>query len=120
MEKTVVIAGAGIMGASFAQVYAQAGWRTTVWNRSESGLERAKNLIALNQEGMIKSELISAEKSQELLGLITYTTDKEVMRECDLLLETIVEQMDEKHAFWEWASRLAPEDVDGILEKYAG
>ena len=111
MSKHVVIAGAGIMGASFAQVYAQAGWRTTVWNRSESGLERAKNLIALNQEGMIKSELISAEKSQELLGLITYTTDKEVMRECDLLLETIVEQMDEKHAFWEWASRLAPEDA---------
>ena len=38
----VVMAGAGTMGASLAQVYAQAGWDTVLYNRSDSGLKRAK------------------------------------------------------------------------------
>ena len=109
-QQHTVIAGAGIMGASLSQVYAQAGWRVTLWNRSASGLERAKNLIALNQESLIKSELLTPEKSAALLENIAYTTDQEVMRDCDLILENIVEQMDEKQTFWEWASRLAPDD----------
>ena len=110
-QQHTVIAGAGIMGASLAQVYAQAGWRVTLWNRSESGLERAKNLIALNQESLIKSELLSAEASGTLLENIAYSTSKDTMRDCDLILENIVEQMEEKQAFWEWASRLAPEEA---------
>ena len=110
-QQHTVIAGAGIMGASLSQVYAQAGWRVTLWNRSASGLERAKNLIALNQESLIKSELLTPEKSAALLKNIAYTTDQEVMRDCDLILENIVEQMDEKQTFWEWASRLAPDDA---------
>ena len=49
-QKHIVLAGAGMMGASLSQVYAQAGYQVSLWNGSESGLERAKNLIALNQE----------------------------------------------------------------------
>ena len=49
-QKHIVLAGAGMMGASLAQVYAQAGYRVSLWNGSESGLDRARNLIALNQE----------------------------------------------------------------------
>ena len=47
-EKKVVIAGAGTMGASLAQVYVQGGWKTVLYNRSAAGLERAEELIALN------------------------------------------------------------------------
>ena len=41
-QNKVVVAGAGTMGASLAQVYARAGWDTVLYNRSASGLERAK------------------------------------------------------------------------------
>ena len=49
-KNKVVLAGAGTMGASLAQVYALAGWDTVLYNRSERGLERAGRLIELNQE----------------------------------------------------------------------
>ena len=47
-EKRIVIVGAGIMGASLSQVYAQGGWQVTLYNRSESGLERAAGTMEKN------------------------------------------------------------------------
>lgn len=41
--KTVVIAGAGTMGASLAQVYSRAGWNTVLYNRSEKALSGRKD-----------------------------------------------------------------------------
>lgn len=98
-------------GASLSQVYAQAGYQVSLWNGSESGLERAKNLIALNQETLRKEGMVTAEQSEELQKRITYTTSKVCMEDCDLMVEAIIENMDAKHKFWEDASRIAPEDA---------
>ena len=110
-QKHIVLAGAGMMGASLSQVYAQAGYQVSLWNGSESGLERAKNLIALNQETLRKEGMVTAEQSEELQKRITYTTSKVCMEDCDLMVEAIIENMDAKHKFWEDASRIAPEDA---------
>lgn len=107
----VVLAGAGMMGASLAQVYAQAGYRVTIWNGSEPGLDRARNLIALNQETLRKEGLLTTAASEALTGRIAYTTSKSCMEDCFLMVEAIVEDMAAKHAFWEEASRLAPEEA---------
>ena len=96
-QKHIVLAGAGMMGASLSQVYAQAGYQVSLWNGSESGLERAKNLIALNQETLRKEGMVTAEQSEELQKRITYTTSKVCMEDCDLMVEAIIENMDAKH-----------------------
>lgn len=108
-QKNVVIAGAGTMGASLAQVYAQAGWDTVVYNRSESGLERARNLIALNQETLVGAGLLDAERSAALQRGLRFTTEKEVFHKTDLVVENIVEDLGTKQAFWGEISRLTPE-----------
>jgi len=110
-KQHVVLAGAGMMGASLAQVYAQAGYRVTIWNGSETGLDRARSLIALNQETLRKEGLLTPEASEALVGRIAYTTSKDCMADCFLMVEAIVENMEAKHAFWTEASRLAPEDA---------
>ena len=76
-EKKVVLAGAGTMGASLAQVYAQAGWETVLWNRSASGLDRARALIALNQESFVREGLLTQEASDALLARIRMTTERD-------------------------------------------
>ncbi len=110
-QNHVVLAGAGMMGASLAQVYAQAGYRVTLWNGSESGLERAKNLIVLNQETLRKEGLLTQETSDAVMASIAYTTSKDCMKDCFLMVEAIVEDMEAKHSFWEEASRIVPEDA---------
>ena len=62
-QNKVVIAGAGTMGASLAQVYGMAGWETFLYNRSAAGLERAQGLIDLNQKTMVCEGLITSAES---------------------------------------------------------
>ncbi len=108
MSHTVVIAGAGVMGASLAQVYALAGYQTTVYDVVEAGLSKGRHMVDLNQETMIREGLVTPEDSAAMLERIRYTMDKECFRSCDLVVECIVERMDVKHAFWREVSAMVP------------
>ena len=110
-EHKVVLAGAGTMGASLAQVYAQAGWETVLYNRSESGLERAKKLIDINQATLVSEDIVSAEESSALKARIDMTTDKDTFSDAALIVESIVEKLEAKQAFWEETSRIAPSEA---------
>ena len=110
-QNKVVVAGAGTMGASLAQVYARAGWDTVLYNRSASGLERAKNLIRLNQETFVKEEILTAQESEDLLARIKMTTEKADFADAALVVENIVEDLDAKQEFWGEISQRAPEDA---------
>lgn len=108
-RKRVVIAGAGVMGTSLAQVYAQAGWDTTLQNRSEAGLERSKRMLALNQKTMVQEGLLTEEESAALCQRITMTTEKECYTYADLVVENIIENLEQKQIFWKEISNLVPE-----------
>lgn len=109
--KKVVIAGAGTMGASLAQVYCMGGWDTCLYNRSDSGLERAKALIALNQKTLTESGIISPEESERVQREIVYTRDKSVFSRADLIVENIAEDLAVKQSFWAEISALARKDA---------
>lgn len=108
--KKAVIAGAGVMGASLAQVYARAGYQVLLWGRRESSLEKGRALIALNQSTLVKESILSQAESDLLISRIHYTCDKCCFAEegVDIILENIVEKLDAKQAFWEEVSSMAP------------
>ena len=109
--KQVVIAGSGTMGSSLAQVYALAGWDTVLYNRSESGLQRALDLIRLNQRTLVDEGIVSAEESEAMYTRIRMTTDKTVFEDAALVVENIVEDLAAKRAFWAEISPLAPAEA---------
>ena len=100
MSKKVVIAGAGVMGASLAQVYALAGYEVTVYDVMAAGIEKGKHLVDLNQQTLVNEHLITEEQSKQAYALISYTLEKDCFRDCDLVVECIVERMDVKQSFW--------------------
>ena len=107
---TVVIAGAGTMGASLAQVYALSGWDTVLYNRSESGLKRAESLIELNQRTLVGEGIVTAAESEAMYGRIRMSTDKQSFSDAALVVENIVENLDAKRAFWaEISPMVSPE-----------
>lgn len=110
-EKKVVMAGAGVMGASLAQVYALAGYETYVYDIYEAGLEKGKHLIALNQEMMVKEGLITEEESKAACDRMEFTLDKECFRDCCLVVESTVERMDIKQNFFAEISEIAPKEA---------
>lgn len=111
MGKKVVLAGAGTMGASLAQVYAIGGWETHLYNRSEHGLKRAQELIAINEAVLVEEGIISEECSHMVIDGIALTTDKSCFADADLVVESIVEDLEAKHSFWAEISELVNEEA---------
>ena len=107
----VVMAGTGIMGASLCQVYALAGYETWGYDAFEAGIENGKHLIALNQETMVKEGLITQAESDAAVARIHFTQDKEVFRDCCLVVESTVERMDIKQGFFREISEIAPKEA---------
>lgn len=111
MSKKIVIAGAGVMGASLAQVYALAGYTVVLYDVIEAGIEKGKHLVDLNQETLVNEGIITKEQSEDVYRKISYTMGKDDFKDCDLVLECIIERMDIKQSFWKEVSEMAREDI---------
>ncbi len=110
--KNVLIAGAGIMGASLAQIYANHNYNVVLYDIAQAQLDTAEKLITLNQEVAITEGRVTRDESDALKARITMTLDKKYFAEVDFVLEAIAEKMPIKHAFWEEVSSMAkPEAV---------
>ena len=109
--KRIVIAGAGTMGSSMGETCAKYGYDVTLYDIFPSALEKAGNLIRLNQETEVAEHVVTPEESAVLLERIRYSEDKACFEGADLVVEAILEKLDVKHAFWAEISALVPEDA---------
>lgn len=98
---TVGIAGAGTMGASMCQIFAEYGYQVILYTRREKTLNYAKDIIHLNQETKVKCGDITSEEAEKTLSNITYAKpgDLNCFKECGLIIESIVEDLNAKHIF---------------------
>ena len=94
--QTVGVLGCGLMGAGIAQISAAAGYKTLVREVEEplitKGLARIEKFLA---GGVEKGKLTPEEKARTL-GNLTGTTRLEDLNGCDIVVEAIVENIDEK------------------------
>lgn len=109
--KKIIVAGAGLMGTSMAQIFARCGYDVTIYDIVEPVIEKSKNLITINQEEQVKSGDMTEEESSDLQKRLSHTIDKSCFKDCDLVVESIVEVMAIKHAFWGEISKLVPDDA---------
>ena len=109
--KRIVIAGAGTMGSSMGETFAKYGYDVTLYDIFPSALEKAGNLIRLNQETEVAEHVVTPEESAALLERIRYSEDKACFEGAVLVVEAILEKLDVKHAFWAEISALVPEDA---------
>jgi 3-hydroxybutyryl-CoA dehydrogenase len=109
--KKIAIAGAGIMGSSIAQIFAQNDYQVILYDIEDRFLARSKELIALNQKALIQAGELSEEASCNIRSLIGHTLDISAFKDADFVIEAIVEQMDAKHALWSKISELVSEEA---------
>ena len=77
----------------------------------EAGIEKGKHLVDLNQETLVNEGIITKEQSEDVYRKISYTMGKDDFKDCDLVLECIIERMDIKQSFWKEVSEMAREDI---------
>jgi 3-hydroxybutyryl-CoA dehydrogenase len=91
--RKVAVVGCGLMGSGIAQVSAQAGFPTVVLEASpqllETGLKRIDQFLSA---GVAKGKVRPEDKSATLARL-TGTTDAAAVRDCDLAIEAVTEDL---------------------------
>jgi 3-hydroxybutyryl-CoA dehydrogenase len=99
--RTVGVVGCGLMGSGIAQVAAGAGYETIVREVNESalqaGLGRIRKFLA---DGVSKGK-VTEEAQAATLANLTGTTGIADFRDCDIIIEAIVENLDEKRAIYQ-------------------
>jgi 3-hydroxybutyryl-CoA dehydrogenase len=94
--KTVGVLGCGLMGSGIAQVCAAAGYKTIVREVEQGfldkGLARVRKFL---DEGVSKGK-VTGDYRDATLANLTGTTAVDVLEDCDLVIEAIVENLDEK------------------------
>jgi 3-hydroxybutyryl-CoA dehydrogenase len=94
--KRVGVVGSGIMGAGVAEVAAKAGHEVVLRSRKQ---ETADKMVASLEKSLAKQverEKITAEDRDAVLGRVTATSELTALKDCDLVLESIVEDLEAK------------------------
>jgi len=92
--------GCGTMGNGIAQTFAQFDYNVILYDISQDNLEKAKLTIDRNLERMVKKEVISKEKKSDTLNKIITTTDFNLIRNSDLVIEAISENIELKKSIF--------------------
>ena len=111
--KNVTIVGAGTMGHSLAQVFAQGGYQVFLNDMSQDILIRAKRLIEANLETLAEVGLFDSKDHSALVEeQIIYTTDlAAAVASSELVIEAIVENPDAKKELFSELDRLSPPEA---------
>ena len=94
--KKVGVLGCGLMGSGIAQVAAKAGYTTVIREVTEELLEKGQSRITRSLEKALERGKIDAAEKDAVLGRISGVVDLDDMQDCDLVIEAIVENVDEK------------------------
>lgn len=97
--KTICVLGAGTMGSGIAQVAAQSGFATLLFDVQPAMLEKAASGIQKNLQYLLDKQKITAEQKESIFNRIQFVTD---ITECkaDVVIEAIVEKMEAKLALF--------------------
>lgn len=95
IEKVGVL-GCGLMGSGIAEVCAKAGLATIVREVEAGLLEKGLARVGGSMEKAVSKGRLSAEDRDAALGRLEGTTDLARLADCDLVIEAIVENIDEK------------------------
>src|SRR5258705_3066081 len=93
---TVGVLGCGLMGSGIAQVCAAAGYKTVVREVDDITLNKGLGRITkFLDDGVTKGKVTTAAR-EATLGNLSGTTTFEGLKECDLVIEAIIENLDDK------------------------
>ena len=96
--RSVAVIGAGTMGAGIAQVCAQAGWKTNLFDAFPEGLERGmKTIDAFWDKGIARGKTTAEQKQQWAANLHPVSDMSEAVAEVDLVIEAVPEIPSLKH-----------------------
>lgn len=105
----VMVIGSGTMGSGIAEVFISNGHEVILRDISEDIVEKGVKLITKNLDRKVSKEKIKEEDKVQILSRLEKTIDLEKAKDCDLVIEAIVENIQIKKQLFK--------DLDSICKK---
>jgi 3-hydroxybutyryl-CoA dehydrogenase len=104
----VGVVGCGLMGSGIAQVCAQAGFTTVVREVSADLVEKGLKSIEKNLARLVEKGTLTEAGKNEVRGRLKGTTSLDDLKDCDLIVEAIIEQLPVKRELFGALDKLCP------------
>jgi 3-hydroxybutyryl-CoA dehydrogenase len=113
--KKVGVLGCGLMGSGIAQVCATAGFDVTVLEVEQKYLDKGfggiEKSLAKFAERPVEKGGITPQQKDEIRARLKGTTNKAELADCDIVIEAIIENVEEKKKMYA--------SIDGVVKKDA-
>jgi 3-hydroxybutyryl-CoA dehydrogenase len=113
--KLIGVMGGGLMGGGIAQSCAAAGFPTRIRDLTDELLEKTRNSMIAGRfglQGAVERSKMSQEEMEATVGRLSFTTDIQELRDADLIIEAVPENLDlKKQVFAELDRIIKPEAV---------
>ena len=107
----VFIIGAGTMGSGIAQVFASKGFQTFLCDIDEKLVDMGYGTIENSLGRLVKKEVINETEKNNILNNIIKTTDRNNAKDCQLVVEAVIENIEIKKALFKEIELIADKDT---------
>lgn len=109
--KKIGVVGAGTMGQGIAEMLAIKGLEVFLKERTPEKLEHSWDMIVVSLDKQIEKWAITAAEKKLILSRIHKIADSNILTQCDMVIETITEQLDAKKEVFIELDRLCPDHI---------
>ncbi|HEX6486323.1 MAG TPA: 3-hydroxybutyryl-CoA dehydrogenase [Nocardioidaceae bacterium] len=98
--RSIGVIGLGTMGAGIAEIFARNGFQVVGVELNDETLERGRQHIEHSTARAVKRGKLSESDQKDLIDRVTFTTELADVKDADLVVEAVVEQLDVKQGLF--------------------
>jgi 3-hydroxybutyryl-CoA dehydrogenase len=104
--RRVAVLGCGLMGSGIAEISAKAGYETWVREINDEAAARGRGMIEKSLGRAVDKGKLEASVRDEIMGRIHVTTSLQELKDCDVIIEAVTEDLELKNGMFR--------ELDGI------
>ena len=98
--KRVAVLGCGLMGSGIAEISAKAGYETWVREVDDQFVAKGRSNIEKSLGKAVEKGKLAADERDAVLQRIHFTTSLEELKDCDIIIEAVTEDIELKNAMF--------------------
>lgn len=106
--KKVGVVGCGQMGSGIAEVCARSGYSVVVSEINQEFLDKGMAALKSSLDKAVSKGKLAEQDRKATLGRLQGTTKMEDFKDCDLAIEAVIENLDEKKKVFAYLDRVCP------------
>jgi 3-hydroxybutyryl-CoA dehydrogenase len=106
--RRVAVLGCGLMGSGIAEISAKAGLETWVREVNDQFCEKGKAAITKSLDKAVEKGKLESSARDAALGKLKFTTSLEDLKDCDLIIEAVTEDLELKNEMFRTLDQVCP------------